>query len=1162
MRRFIKYFLRFLLVILVLLFIAYYTLLHTQVGARWSIKFFTSQLPLDIGSIEGTLAKQIKLNNVAYKDDKTVVKVKQFQYEIESIHWFSKKVNVKNILLQDTDIQLLTTGDALQSKAETGFEGFSVPIALNIDLLKLNNTNINTDGSRQHLKQVEIAAYINQQDVNVSKLIIMAENISIQSNTSLKLAPTLPFLVNIDWQAFDDSHSVSGQGSINGNLKTITLDNEINLSKGQLTGLLNLRTTINLQQATPQINGEVTSDELLLNIPNQEPISIQKLETSLIGDSENYQLLTQLNFASNGIELTEILLQGTGNSESINFEKLSLNNSQGKLNLPTQLSWKDTLISTSQIELVQFDPSLYVADWPGLVNGTAEVKSSYDSNGNYLINIENAHFIGHLKNKDLVLKGNAVIADTNIDIMDTHLMLGNNQVNLNATVKNNKIEALIDLAFNDLSTFDQQLSGSLNTELKMAGDINNPNIAGQLQASKLKYQDILLDNLNLDANGNWSNQMTLTAKANGVTAANQQLNQVEVRLNGNRDKHEIMISIDEDNVSSELNVEGSLITQANHWVGTVLKNQIYLKEIDSTWNLKEPFIIDYKKDLNLSQACWLNQDTSGDICLDVAISDQNKKQNINLELNKLNIKFLEIFLPNDLNITGKLDGNAQINLFENNVSLDSNIELIDGKVKAFINSKQPYQTQITTASLTAKQENQNSKIEMLVILDDGTQLDFNFDLFKNFNNPIEINGNITGIFVNTGYLALLSEEIEELKGDFSINGSVKGPVNNLKTGFNANQEKGYLILSQSKSKLENLNFELSKESNQDSRFKLNGTAGEGTFASAGVLSIENDQSDTQWQLNADIKGDNMRLLTLPEIELNITPDLQISANNKGALISGDIKIPFAKLNIKQLPESTITASPDVIVHSNNTIKQELDEYLVNFDVKAQIEKPIKVDVLGLKSDLEGNLRVTNTENSIINGYGSLNLINGKYSIYGQQLDISKGALFFNGAIDNPSLDVVASRKSISGDVTAGVELGGTVNFLQSSLYSDPLLSDLEILSYILSGRGLNEDSDTSTQQLAQAAILLGLKKSSPIFSEIQSKLGIDVLTIKEGATAKDSIVEAGKQFNEKLYVGYNQGLFNRIGFWVLRYKINQALRLETTQGENQSVDLIYVRKKK
>ena len=122
-----------------------------------------------------------------------------------------------------------------------------------------------------------------------------------------------------------------------------------------------------------------------------------------------------------------------------------------------------------------------------------------------------------------------------------------------------------------------------------------------------------------------------------------------------------------------------------------------------------------------------------------------------------------------------------------------------------------------------------------------------------------------------------------------------------------------------------------------------------------------------------------------------------------------------------------------------------------------------------KSGLKGKLRVSNIENSRINGFGSLKLVDGKYSIYGQTLDISKGELLFNGAIETPSIDVIASRKSISGDVTAGVELGGTINYLQSSLYSDPLLTDLEILSYILSGRGLNEESNTNSQQLAQAA---------------------------------------------------------------------------------------------
>ncbi|KAA3641258.1 MAG: hypothetical protein DWP95_07115, partial [Proteobacteria bacterium] len=100
------------------------------------------------------------------------------------------------------------------------------------------------------------------------------------------------------------------------------------------------------------------------------------------------------------------------------------------------------------------------------------------------------------------------------------------------------------------------------------------------------------------------------------------------------------------------------------------------------------------------------------------------------------------------------------------------------------------------------------------------------------------------------------------------------------------------------------------------------------------------------------------------------------------------------------------------------------------------------------------------------------------------------------------------------------------------------------------------------EQFAQAAILLGLERGDSVVSQLQKAFGIDVLTIKQGSNNEDSYIEAGQNIGNGLYVGYSQGLFNRLGFWILRYKINDALRMETTQGENQTVDIIYVRRKK
>ncbi len=1161
MRRLFKYTWRLLALLLVVVLVIYFIILHTQFGARWTINFFTKQSSLQVEKIEGTLANQIKLTGISYDDGKMVINANQLNYQIKDIQWFSKKLIFEQIGLQNIEVQLLHTSNGKSSS--TTFEGFTMPIEIEAQLITINDITIVSDQSTHLIEKIDMSVHIKDKDVKISELLIQNQNASANAVLALQLKPNLPFNIDTNWHFFDVDKNITGKGSISGDIHKIELNNNINSDKEPLIGKVKVVASLELRQDDPHIDATVSSDELFYNFSNQPPITIQTHTSTLIGPLDNYKLTSNLNFFNDEIEQTELSVIGQGSLNDIDFETLSLKNSLGTINLPSTLNWNNEFTAVSQLEFIQFNPTAYLPQWPGLVNGTASLTSIIDEDGDYSLSVKKARFEGKLKQKDLLIIGNAEIKPDDILIDAGQLIIGDNKVDLQAIIKNQNIKADIKTELNDLSILNKNSNGKINSHFKLNGDINNPKIFGQAKVKDLKYQGYQIDSLDIDINGDWLNHIVINSIAQGVDSKNKSFNTINLNLIGNKNKHDINLSIEDEAISSELTANGSFNEASNEWIGHVLHNNIVLKDIQSTWNLKEPIKIEYKKDIDLSKACWINQDNSGDICLDFAISSQNNNHQINLELNKLNARFLKLFLPNDLLINGNLDGNAKAHLYEDNVSIESNIDFIDGEIHFFKGSKQSYKTKVLKASLSAIQDNQNSKINSIIKLDDGTELDLNFELFKSANDQLELKGNINGMFTNTQYLASLSEEIDEMKGDFNINGTIQGPLNKLKTNLKATQTHGYLILSQSKTKLENLNFDLQKEPDQDIVFKLIGTAGKGEFSSKGQLSLENTSTDVLWQLTADVQGDNMRLLTLPELELDITPKLKIKADNKAAYISGDINIPYAVVNIKQLPESAISSSPDVVIHTENKGEIEnLDDYPIKFDVAAHIDDKVKVDVLGLKSDLQGDLRITNTENSIINGYGSLKTIDGKYTVYGQTLDISKGELLFNGPVDNPSLDVIASRKSISGDVTAGVELGGTVNYLQSSLYSDPVLPDLEILSYILSGRGLNEESDTSSQQLAQAAILLGLKKSSPIFSEIQSRLGIDVLTIKEGATANESTVEAGKQFNENLYVGYNQGLFNRIGFWVLRYRINKALRLETTQGENQSVDLIYVRKKK
>ncbi len=48
---------------------------------------------------------------------------------------------------------------------------------------------------------------------------------------------------------------------------------------------------------------------------------------------------------------------------------------------------------------------------------------------------------------------------------------------------------------------------------------------------------------------------------------------------------------------------------------------------------------------------------------------------------------------------------------------------------------------------------------------------------------------------------------------------------------------------------------------------------------------------------------------------------------------------------------------------------------------------------------------------------------GTYAAYGQKLEIDRGAIAFTGAVENPRLDIEATRPNL--DVRVGVAITGT-----------------------------------------------------------------------------------------------------------------------------------------
>ena len=223
------------------------------------------------------------------------------------------------------------------------------------------------------------------------------------------------------------------------------------------------------------------------------------------------------------------------------------------------------------------------------------------------------------------------------------------------------------------------------------------------------------------------------------------------------------------------------------------------------------------------------------------------------------------------------------------------------------------------------------------------------------------------------------------------------------------------------------------------------------------------------------------------------------------------------------------------------------------DVTVTLSDDVALQGFGLTTELAGQLRLRQRRTTPLQGFGTLRLQDATYTAYGQKLDVSRGNLVFNGPLESPLLDFRAERNVDS--ILVGIDIRGTPDALESSLFSSPSLPEAEVFSLLLTGRSLSSAGQAEGSAMADAAITLGLRQAFGVSSAIRDVVGLDTLTVV--GSGRDGRVLAGKQISPNLYLQYAYGVFDQLSTVLLRLKLNERLSLESSTGEDQSVDLIY-----
>jgi len=295
-----------------------------------------------------------------------------------------------------------------------------------------------------------------------------------------------------------------------------------------------------------------------------------------------------------------------------------------------------------------------------------------------------------------------------------------------------------------------------------------------------------------------------------------------------------------------------------------------------------------------------------------------------------------------------------------------------------------------------------------------------------------------------------------------------------------------------------------------------------------------------------IEGSNLRVVDVPEAQIDASPDLDFTVRGHVIQAAGTVKIPVGKIVPKDLTGAVVASSDEVLVGQAPTDPSQRFEVLST--ITLALGDHVSIDTAGLTGRLTGNMTVRSGYEAITSATGELSIEQGKYTAYARKLDIQRGRLIFTGGpIGNPGIDIRAIKEFP--DVTAGVNVRGTLLQPRISFFSDPSLTQSQIASLILAGGSL-ESAQTrqGNEVLAQGGAILA--------QQLGSRVGIEDVSLESDLTNETSLV-LGRYLSPRLYVSYGVALTEQLNVLKLRYSLGNRWTVKTEVGQARGADLVY-----
>ncbi|MCC5854707.1 MAG: translocation/assembly module TamB domain-containing protein [Idiomarina sp.] len=865
----------------------------------------------------------------------------------------------------------------------------------------------------------------------------------------------------------------------------------------------------------------------------------------------------ELNVRMDGIfeladypELTLDLLY-EGNFTSVQNLDIRLNADEGSIQITGNADWQDTPRWDIEALLENLDSTRFLPEYPSQLNGKLSSRGEWGENPDVRVILE--RLTGDLLGYPLSASGDLHLQNESLAINQFNLESGTSRVSARGTLGADSLDVQAQISAPELNALHPDAAGTLNAELHLRGSQSRPQIQLKAQGADIRWQEYRVATLDTELEIDTQlNQLPTGFLRLTQIFINEELEplDLDLRLSQNA-HHEVRLSISGETLDVENHLRG-------HWSDGAWEGQIQQFEASyeglGRWFLESPIDVHAaENELRIAPFCLVVSTRDARFCSEVLWRPDLDEITVRVNADQLSFDLLRPWLPEQVQVYGSVDLNLEyiqrgdernydgrVHLYETRFSLpeqDVELWLTEGDILEFRGNSEQLDARVRIQTETV-----------------GGDIQGVAAITQPFDAP-ELTAELALDFTDLTVISLFTPELQNIEGSLSGRITALGSLARPEIAGSIELEGAGAEVPAAGIQLRNLAVTLSSPDQVGGPFLLSGNveSGEGAMNLEGTYQLDTHTAQVRFQ------GQNFTAMQTREIQLAISPNLTIDMSPELLRVRGEVTIPRALVSPPDFETIELSSNDTIVVRGDETVWEQSRSNPYDIDVQVNLGDNFQVSAFGFDGRLTGRLRVIETPGQDTTGVGNINVVAGRYEIYGQALDIDRGTLVFTGGpIDNPGLDLRVTRNIDMEMVTVGARIGGTLQEPNLALFSTPTMQDAEILSYLVLGRGFGQENTEEENMLLRASLLLGMQGGNILGQRLSDRLGVDEIMLDGGDTLESTALYIGKHLSSRLYVKYGVGLIEPVNTFFIRYRLTDFLSFETQTGnQGAGADLFY-----